>query len=32
MMLTAVDDWRKWALFGVPDGGHWSEGAVAPAG
>ncbi|MDO8398997.1 MAG: FAD-dependent monooxygenase [Bradyrhizobium sp.] len=32
MMLNAVDDWRKWALFTVPEGGQWSEGAVALLG
>lgn len=32
MMLAAVDNWRKWALFGVPDGCPWSEGRVALLG
>jgi salicylate hydroxylase len=32
MMLGAVDDWRKWALFATPEGGQWSEGAVALLG
>lgn len=32
MMLGAVDDWRKWALFTVPEGGGWSGGAVALLG
>lgn len=32
MMLTAVDSWRKWALFGVPDGCDWSKGSVALLG
>lgn len=32
MMLTAVDNWRKWALFGVPDGCPWSSGPVALLG
>jgi len=32
MMLGAVDEWRKWALFTVPEGGQWSEGAVALLG
>ncbi|MGC2087332.1 MAG: FAD-dependent monooxygenase [Bradyrhizobium sp.] len=31
MMLNAVDGWRKWALFGVPDGA-WASGAVALLG
>ena len=25
MLVGAVDDWRKWALFTVPDGGEWNE-------
>jgi salicylate hydroxylase len=32
MMIGAVDEWRKWALFTVPDGGEWSSGAVALLG
>lgn len=32
MMLAAVDSWRKWALFGLPDGCPWSEGPVALLG
>ncbi|MHC2149885.1 2-polyprenyl-6-methoxyphenol hydroxylase-like FAD-dependent oxidoreductase [Bradyrhizobium diazoefficiens] len=32
MMLAAVDGWRKWALFGVPDGCPWSKGPVALLG
>lgn len=32
MMLTAVDNWRKWALFSVPDGCPWSQGPVALLG
>ena len=32
MMIGAVDDWRKWALFTVPDGGEWTEGAIALLG
>ncbi len=32
MMLGAVDDWRKWALFTVPEDGDWSDGAVALLG
>ncbi len=31
MMLTAVDNWRKWALFGVPEGCPWSQGPVGAA-
>ena len=32
MMISAVDDWRKWALFTVPDGGQWSDGPIALLG
>jgi salicylate hydroxylase len=32
MMIGAVDDWRKWALFTVPGGGQWTDGAVALLG
>jgi len=32
MMIGAVDEWRKWALFTVPDGSEWSDGAVALLG
>jgi salicylate hydroxylase len=32
MMIGAVDDWRKWALFTVPDGGGWTDGAIALLG
>lgn len=32
MMIAAVDDWRKFALFTVPDGGEWSQGAIALLG
>lgn len=32
MMLAAVDGWRKWALFGVPEGCPWSKGPVALLG
>jgi salicylate hydroxylase len=32
MLIGAVDDWRKWALFTVPDGGEWSAGAIALLG
>ena len=32
MMLEAVDDWRKWALFGVPEGCAWSKGPIALLG
>jgi salicylate hydroxylase len=32
MLIGAVDGWRKWALFTVPGGGQWSDGAVALLG
>ncbi|KWV51481.1 monooxygenase [Bradyrhizobium macuxiense] len=32
MLVGAVDGWRKWALFTLPDLGHWNEGAVALLG
>jgi salicylate hydroxylase len=31
-LIGAVDSWRKWALFGMPDGGAWSAGNVALLG
>ena len=32
MLIGAVDGWRKWALFTLPEGGDWTEGAVALLG
>src|SRR5713226_876271 len=32
MMIGAVDDWRKWALFTMPDGGEWADGSIALLG
>ena len=32
MLIGAVDGWRKWALFTVPDDCEWSKGAVALLG
>jgi salicylate hydroxylase len=32
MVIGAVDEWRKWALFTVPDGGEWIDGAAALLG
>src|SRR5258708_34493040 len=32
MMIGAVDDWRKWALFTLPEGGEWTAGAIALLG
>lgn len=32
MLIGAVDEWRKWALFTLPDGGEWTDGAAALLG
>jgi len=32
MLINAVDEWRRWALFTTPDVGEWSNGAVALLG
>lgn len=32
MLIGAVDGWRKWALYTVPDGGEWTDGATALLG
>ena len=32
MMIGAVDEWRKWALFTVPSGGEWTDGPIALVG
>jgi salicylate hydroxylase len=32
MLIGAVDGWRKWALFTVPAGLPWTDGAVALLG
>ena len=32
MMLGAVDDWRKWGLFTVPEGGKWFSGTIGLLG
>jgi salicylate hydroxylase len=32
MIIGAVDEWRRWALFTVRDGGVWSGGAMALLG
>ena len=32
MLIGAVDSWRKWALFTLPDIGRWNEGTVALLG
>lgn len=32
MLIGAVDEWRKWALFTLPEGGEWTSGAIALLG
>lgn len=32
MMIGAVDAWKKFALFTVPEGGEWSKGEIALLG
>jgi len=32
MLIGAVDEWRRWALFTLPDIGEWSNGAIALLG
>jgi salicylate hydroxylase len=32
MLVGAVDEWRRWALFTLPDIGEWSSGAVTLLG
>jgi len=32
MLVGAVDGWRRWALFTVPDHGEWTHGSVALLG
>jgi salicylate hydroxylase len=32
MMISAVDGWRKWALFTIPEDGEWSSGATTLLG
>ena len=32
MLIGAVDDWRKWALFTLAEGARWHEGSVALLG
>lgn len=31
-LIGAVESWRKWALFGMPDGGAWNKDNVALLG
>ena len=32
MLIGAVDEWRRWALFTVPEMDEWSSGAIALLG
>ena len=32
MLISAVDEWRRWALFTLPDIGEWTDGAIALLG
>jgi salicylate hydroxylase len=32
MMLGAVDDWHRWALFTVPESGRWQNGTIGLLG
>jgi salicylate hydroxylase len=32
MLINAVDGWRRWALFTLPDVGEWTDGTVALLG
>jgi salicylate hydroxylase len=32
MLIGAVDEWRRWALFTLPDLGEWTDGAIALLG
>ena len=32
MMIGAVDAWKKFALFTLPEGGQWTDGAIALLG
>lgn len=32
MMIGAVESWRKWALFALPDGGVWAKDNIALVG
>ncbi|MEP6839273.1 MAG: FAD-dependent monooxygenase [Bradyrhizobium sp.] len=32
MLIGAVDEWRRWALFTLPDIGDWSAGGIALLG
>jgi salicylate hydroxylase len=32
MLIGAVDEWRKWALFTIAGNGEWTDGAIALLG
>lgn len=32
MIVTAVEEWKRWALFGVADGGVWNNARIALLG
>jgi salicylate hydroxylase len=32
MMISAVENWRRWALFTIADGGAWNSGPMALLG
>ncbi|HKS20205.1 MAG TPA: FAD-dependent monooxygenase, partial [Bradyrhizobium sp.] len=32
MLVGAVDEWRRWALFTVPDASDWNQGGIALLG
>ncbi|KRR26012.1 FAD-dependent monooxygenase [Bradyrhizobium retamae] len=32
MLIGAVDEWRRWALFTLPGVGEWTDGAIALLG
>jgi 2-polyprenyl-6-methoxyphenol hydroxylase-like FAD-dependent oxidoreductase len=32
MLASAVDEWKRWALYTVPDDGEWQEGQIALLG
>ncbi|KAH2812288.1 hypothetical protein KXV85_005172, partial [Aspergillus fumigatus] len=32
MLASAVDDWKRWALFTLPGDGEWHEGQIALLG
>ncbi|MFC0243623.1 FAD-dependent monooxygenase [Rhodopseudomonas telluris] len=32
LLVEAVDSWKRWALFAMPDGGAWTAGATALLG